>query len=105
MGSKIGRNAPCPCGSGKKYKHCCLRLEEQMKGSSQIPRAPLPMASLNAPKIRKYFETHDSTEVLDYIIALQLTPSNHGKNMRIERMAQLAIHTLGKGKASIETQL
>ncbi|MEA2014239.1 MAG: SEC-C metal-binding domain-containing protein, partial [Thermodesulfobacteriota bacterium] len=22
-GDKIGRNAPCPCGSGKKYKHCC----------------------------------------------------------------------------------
>jgi SEC-C motif len=21
---KIGRNAPCPCGSGKKYKKCCL---------------------------------------------------------------------------------
>ena len=20
---KIGRNSPCPCGSGKKYKHCC----------------------------------------------------------------------------------
>src|ERR1035437_8499335 len=20
---KIGRNNPCPCGSGKKYKHCC----------------------------------------------------------------------------------
>jgi len=20
----IGRNAPCPCGSGRKYKHCCL---------------------------------------------------------------------------------
>ncbi|MCB6414685.1 SEC-C domain-containing protein [Faecalimonas umbilicata] len=20
---KIGRNDPCPCGSGKKYKHCC----------------------------------------------------------------------------------
>lgn len=24
-GSKIGRNDPCPCGSGKKYKTCCLR--------------------------------------------------------------------------------
>ena len=23
--SKVGRNDPCPCGSGKKYKHCCLR--------------------------------------------------------------------------------
>lgn len=22
---KVGRNEPCPCGSGKKYKHCCLR--------------------------------------------------------------------------------
>jgi len=22
---KIGRNSPCPCGSGKKYKYCCLR--------------------------------------------------------------------------------
>lgn len=20
---KIGRNEPCPCGSGRKYKHCC----------------------------------------------------------------------------------
>jgi hypothetical protein len=20
----VGRNAPCPCGSGKKYKNCCL---------------------------------------------------------------------------------
>ncbi|MBM9616206.1 SEC-C domain-containing protein [Desulfobulbus rhabdoformis] len=24
---KIGRNHPCPCGSGKKYKHCCLPAE------------------------------------------------------------------------------
>ena len=24
MSKKIGRNDPCPCGSGKKYKHCCL---------------------------------------------------------------------------------
>ena len=24
-GSKLGRNDPCPCGSGKKYKKCCQR--------------------------------------------------------------------------------
>ncbi|MBT6232605.1 MAG: preprotein translocase subunit SecA, partial [Nitrosomonadales bacterium] len=23
---KVGRNEPCPCGSGKKYKHCCGTL-------------------------------------------------------------------------------
>ncbi|MGP8846724.1 SEC-C metal-binding domain-containing protein, partial [Enterobacter hormaechei] len=22
--AKVGRNDPCPCGSGKKYKQCCL---------------------------------------------------------------------------------
>ena len=22
-GPKVGRNDPCPCKSGKKYKHCC----------------------------------------------------------------------------------
>ena len=25
---KVGRNDPCPCGSGKKYKHCCLDKED-----------------------------------------------------------------------------
>jgi uncharacterized protein YecA (UPF0149 family) len=24
---KVGRNAPCPCGSGKKYKKCCGRVQ------------------------------------------------------------------------------
>jgi preprotein translocase subunit SecA len=25
-GGKVGRNDPCPCGSGKKFKHCHGRL-------------------------------------------------------------------------------
>lgn len=25
VGKKVGRNEPCPCGSGKKYKQCCGR--------------------------------------------------------------------------------
>lgn len=27
-GDKVGRNDPCPCGSGKKYKKCCLNKEQ-----------------------------------------------------------------------------
>ena len=23
---KVGRNEPCPCGSGKKFKHCCANV-------------------------------------------------------------------------------
>ena len=27
-----GRNEPCPCGSGRKFKHCCLRLQDEEDG-------------------------------------------------------------------------
>jgi preprotein translocase subunit SecA len=26
-GEKAGRNDPCPCGSGKKFKNCCMRKQ------------------------------------------------------------------------------
>jgi SEC-C motif len=40
---KIGRNEPCPCGSGKKYKHCCLGKHETKrlaKDTEQIANLP-----------------------------------------------------------------
>src|SRR5882672_6550540 len=42
---KPGRNQPCPCGSGKKYKHCCgsivatAPLREPAVGSAALPFA------------------------------------------------------------------
>jgi hypothetical protein len=36
---KTGRNQPCPCGSGKKYKVCCLKQDEARARES----APLPV--------------------------------------------------------------
>ncbi len=35
--AKIGRNTPCPCGSGKKHKKCCLMLQ---KGATQPKPQP-----------------------------------------------------------------
>lgn len=34
MSAKVGRNDPCPCGSGKKYKNCCL----SQKAGQEKPR-------------------------------------------------------------------
>lgn len=42
---KVGRNDPCPCGSGKKYKQCCLKAESTRAAqtandrSEAVPRA------------------------------------------------------------------
>ncbi|HLP09959.1 MAG TPA: UPF0149 family protein [Opitutaceae bacterium] len=38
---KLGRNDPCPCGSGRKYKNCC---------GSSLPHEPTPPAAPQAPK-------------------------------------------------------
>ena len=35
---RIGRNEPCPCGSGKKYKRCCFdKDQERLRHSSDVP--------------------------------------------------------------------
>jgi hypothetical protein len=38
---KAGRNDPCPCGSGKKYKKCCLSTEYAQTGREEFIRAGL----------------------------------------------------------------
>jgi len=48
----IGRNAPCPCGSGKKYKHCCL-------GKEPPPRISAVMEELRAVIAGKTFQSLD----------------------------------------------
>ena len=32
---KVGRNDPCPCGSGKKYKNCCMR-QDRARASREL---------------------------------------------------------------------
>ena len=66
---KIGRNEPCPCGSGKKYKKCCLGQAAPAKAppSVGIERArtdvtpppdsrPAPLAGMPPYVIAKLFE-------------------------------------------------
>ncbi len=36
MGKKIGRNEPCPCGSGKKFKRCCIDKEKDREESNKM---------------------------------------------------------------------
>ncbi len=49
--NKVGRNDPCPCGSGKKYKKCCLIAS----ADSQI--GPMPV------EVIKKFQEHQQNEI------------------------------------------
>ena len=44
---KVGRNDPCPCGSGKKYKRCCLPLDEERE--AMAPARGAVVAAHGAP--------------------------------------------------------
>ena len=37
-GKVPGRNDPCPCDSGKKYKNCCLKKHKQMQEAARMAR-------------------------------------------------------------------
>jgi len=40
LSDKIGRNDPCPCGSGLKYKKCCMKNDEKIKHKQQQETKP-----------------------------------------------------------------
>lgn len=37
--ARVGRNSPCPCGSGRKYKKCCLARDEEARAAGREPHA------------------------------------------------------------------
>ena len=57
--TRPGRNEPCHCGSGRKYKHCCLAKDEaaaaaaRAKATAEAAAAPpeaAPPVPVRAPK-------------------------------------------------------
>ena len=52
---KVGRNEPCPCGSGKKYKKCCLNRDEEAR--SQM--SPMDVQKISEREEKK--QTRDKT--------------------------------------------
>lgn len=54
---KVGRNDPCPCGSGKKYKKCCELKQKHKKLSDHVLSlaAPQAQATQDTSKVSSLF--------------------------------------------------
>jgi tetratricopeptide (TPR) repeat protein len=61
MATKTGRNDPCPCGSGKKFKQCCLKKEEEAEREA--------MAALTEARKKGSGSFSDLEETLDRLEA------------------------------------
>lgn len=71
---KIGRNEPCPCGSGLKYKKCCMEGTD----SNRRPENP--------------FDGYDKFQLLQTFSSLTLVPENGDKLNRIEGILDTIMH-------------
>lgn len=75
------RNAPCPCGSGKKYKRCCIHKPQINPFDVNSFQASFDK---NKEKKSSVLRKYNSKELLQILSLLQLHPQNHGKNVRLE---------------------
>src|SRR5271167_3872927 len=60
--AKIGRNDPCACGSGKKYKKCCMASDETAARTAR-PAQPAAMPA-RRPSLANYRQEHDERDEL-----------------------------------------
>jgi tetratricopeptide (TPR) repeat protein len=62
--AKIGRNDLCHCGSGKKYKKCCMASDE----AAARPARPAAVPT-RRPSVANYFQDHDElTEASNAVV-------------------------------------
>ena len=78
MSKKVGRNEPCPCKSGKKFKKCCINKGVTHAKPEETPKMH-PLTDFNQEFLLDWFGT------------ACILPENHGKNIRLESLIREAI--------------
>lgn len=89
----VGRNDPCPCGSGKKYKKCCW-------GKPNIFTPKLPPSQPD--KLKAQFESYNQVELVATLGGLQVYPPNHCHTVRLELATRLACSIKRGGKNQVK---
>lgn len=74
--SKIGRNDPCPCGSGKKYKNCCINVSNKNYTDSIISATD-------------FFKKYNPLDLLLWLQIILVHPNNSIFLIRIEYLIAL----------------
>ena len=96
--TKIGRNEPCPCGSGVKYKKCCLHNKKEAPSPPQPPSESVKVTVRQAiDDISK--EAINKLEKIKVMGVFVLFSTNTGDAWLLEITDQDAIRIANKGKA------
>ena len=83
--AKIGRNDPCACGSGKKYKKCCMASDETAAHTAQPAAVPVRRPSLASYRQERDELTEASNAVVDMVQAGNLDAAEHAAHDLLAR--------------------
>ena len=92
--AKIGRNDPCPCGSGQKYKRCCSPRDEAAGRAAAAERAAA-LAREADSRVYAAIDTDDdgldgaSNSVIDLIHAGRLDDAEHAAQDLLEKYPEV----------------
>jgi len=96
---RIGRNDPCHCGSGKKYKHCCYDKDrERLQHSSEI--AGLTQAELSTDSERHL--TLERLEKKSAVEIVRMDPTAIPRHLLTQYFVRLALVDLDRATANLE---
>ncbi len=104
--AKIGRNSPCPCGSGKKFKRCCGSLtqtQSELTGGDAAARFAASARGEQVDALERAAQSGDSRAAvrlgLRYLMARD-APSNPARGMALIEKAALAGDAQGASLAA-----
>ena len=94
--NKLPRSAPCPCGSGKKYKDCCLRkdfdwLEDAEGNVFRSQPISDEMMKLLDEQRQSFVEKHGREPGPNDLVFPDLPPLEHVEHQMIEIMKKAGI--------------
>lgn len=113
--AKTGRNDPCPCGSGKKYKKCHggavtmpqsleAALEAMYRESQEIAEQSFRQFSESLEELVLELRSYDRLSSLTAVAALALVAENRHHIVRLDALLHLlAMHANGKRQVSVNT--
>ena len=105
---KIERNAPCPCGSGKKYKKCCWNKKPENQSTLDVSffktsPSDYPSIETVANKISDIIKKYEVSDIVKAIFCLSLWRRNRSALSQSLSLNLALSKTLKFGHKSIKT--
>ncbi|NOX25549.1 MAG: hypothetical protein GXP59_05450 [Deltaproteobacteria bacterium] len=98
--AKIGRNDPCPCGSGQKYKRCCLDKQEA-NAETQVPRQKVTVKEEVAILQKAAVNKEETLKIIGVFIFL----STAGGDAWLLELTEQDALLVAKGGKKIKTEI